>query len=180
MIPNIRKSVIPVFLLVLLMVACGKDDNSGAIDRERQRLDSIENSMNTIVRQLQSLVYVPESGSDIHLCGTDPVTLWYRVEPKRLATKLADHRTQLSFESKAFTATPSLTVTQASGDNDAGVLTLTVQPSDDFVVGGDYAFALVFSEDGTSFVSAYVPVTVEADDSMNVDKDDDTGQEDAE
>ena len=39
---------------------------------------------------------------------------------------------------------------------------------------------LVFSEDGTSFVSAYVPVTVEADDSMNVDKDDDTGQEDAE
>jgi hypothetical protein len=102
------------------------------------------------------------------------------VESKRLATELSNNMTQLSFESKAFTATPSLTVTQASGDNDAGVLTLTVKPSDDFVVGGDYAFALIFSEDGTSFVSAYVPVTVEADDTMNVDKDDDTGQEDAE
>lgn len=180
MILNIRKSVIPIFLLMLLMVACSKDDNSGDIDREKQRLDSIENSMNTIVRQLQSLVYVPETGTDIHLSGSDPVTLCYRVEPKQLATALAEHRTQLSFESKSFTATPSLTITQAVGDNTAGVLTLTVQPSDDFKAGGDYAFALVFTEDGKSFVSAYVPVAVESDDTVPVDPNDDTGQGEAE
>ena len=149
----------PVFLLLLGFAACG-EDYSGDINKEKERLDSIENSMNTIVRQLQSLVYVPESSTSIRVDGTDALTLRYRVEPKKLASSLAEYWQQLSFENKTQASSPSLTITQASADNTVGVLTLSVLPSEGFVSNGDYAFALLFTENGSSFVSAYTPVFV--------------------
>lgn len=147
--------------VVLMTAACSSgEDYSGDINKEKERLDSIEKSMNTIVRQLQSLVYVPETSTSIRVDGTNALTLRYRVEPKKLASALAEHWQQLSFESKTLASKPSLTITQATGDNNTGVLSLAVSPSEGFESGGDYAFALLYTENGSSFVSAYTPVFV--------------------
>lgn len=162
MIQNRKTYVMFLVLAVALMgmMACSGEDNSDDINKEKERLDSIERSMNTIVRQLQSLVYVPETSTSIRVDGTNALTLRYRVEPKKLASSLAEHWQQLSFESKTLASLPSLTITQASGDHATGVLSLSVLPSEGFVSTGDYAFALLYTEDGNSFVSAYTPVFV--------------------
>lgn len=143
---------------VLLLMSCSNQDE---IDKQKERIDELENTLNGIVKQLQSLVYVPETnGVSIRVDGTNSMTLRYRVEPKKLATSLASYSQQLKFEGKTDSPTPSLTITNAQGDDTAGVLTLTVTPSTGFEHDGDYAFSLTFTDNVLTFASAYTPVFV--------------------
>lgn len=111
--------------------------------------------------KLQSLVFIPEQNNGfIRIDGTSPITMRYRVVPKQFTTILANDKSQLSFENKSFSTSPSLTINQATADEESGVLTLTVTPSEGFVHDGNYAFSLVYTADQTGFASAYTPVFV--------------------
>ena len=147
------------FPALLLMMACS--DYQDDINRQGERLDSLENDLNGIVKQLQSLVFVPEYNNGfIRVDGTTPMTLRYRVEPKKLATALATNSQQLRFDSKTNASSPSLSISNVQGDATAGVITMTATPSSGFEYDGDYAFALVFSDGILSFTSTYTPVFV--------------------
>ena len=148
--------LLPAFLL---MMACS--DYQDDINRQGERLDSLENDLNGIVKQLQSLVFIPEnSNGSIRVDGTNGVSLRYQVEPKRLATTLAKYSQQLQFESKANATSPSLGISNVSGDATTGVLSLTATPSSAFEHDGDYAFSLSFTDAVSSYASAYTPVFV--------------------
>ena len=147
------------FPAIMLMMACSNYQDE--INRQNERLDSLENNLNGIVKQLQSLVYVPEySNGFIRVDGTSPMTLRYRVEPKKLATALANNSQQLQFDSKTDASIPSLSISNVQGDAATGILTLTATPSSGFEYDGDYAFALVVSDNLLTFTSAYTPVFV--------------------
>lgn len=146
------------FPTLLLLMACSNQDE---IDKQKERIDELENTLNGIVKQLQSLVYIPENeGVSIRVDGTNSMTLRYRVEPKKLATSLASYSQQLKFEGKTDSPMPSLTITSAQGDATTGVLTMAVTPSTGFEHDGDYAFSLTFTDNILTFASAYTPVLV--------------------
>lgn len=126
--------------LLLLVTACNKNDD---------------------IERLQSLVFVPEHSSGcIRVDGTSPMTLRYRVEPKKMIPELVNNSKAFTFESKSLSETPSLTINTITGDATSGVLTLEVTPSAGFEHNGDYAFALHYSNDDTGFTSAFTPVLV--------------------
>jgi len=153
-----NKTFITLFMAMLLFaMACNKSD----IENQGQRIDSIENSMKSIVKQLQSLVFIPEYNDGyIHVDGTKTITLQYRVEPKKLTSKLVEYGKQLALEGKSGTQSPTLSINNFSGDDVSGVLNLSVTPGSGFEYNGNYAFSLVFSDNVSSFASAYTPVFV--------------------
>ncbi len=143
--------------LMLFAMACNKDD----IENQGQRIDSLENSMKGIVQQLQSLVFIPEYNDGyIHVDGTKAIILRYRVEPKKLTSKLVEYGKQLALEGKSGTQSPTLSISNYTGDDASGVLTLNVTPGSGFEYNGNYAFSLGFSDNVSSFASAYTPVFV--------------------
>ena len=113
------------------------------------------------IERLQSLVFVPEHSSGcIRVDGTNTLTLRYRVEPKKMIPELLNHSQAFSFESKALTKTPSLTINKMTADEANGLLVLDITPSAGFQHDGDYAFALHYSDDNSAFTSAFTPVMV--------------------
>ena len=147
------------FPALLLMMACS--DYQDDINRQGERIDSLENNLNGIVKQIQSLVFITEySNGNIRVDGTNSMTLRYRVEPKKLATSLASYSQQLRFDSKSDSPNPSLSISNVQGNETTGILTMTATPSSGFEYDGDYAFSLVFSDNVLTFASAYTPVFV--------------------
>ena len=104
--------------LLLLVTACNKNDD---------------------IERVQSMVFVPEHSSGcIRVDGTSPMTLRYRVEPKKMIPELVNNSKAFTFESKSLSEMPSLTINTITGDATSGVLTLEVTPSAGFEHNGDF------------------------------------------
>jgi uncharacterized protein YjdB len=141
----------------LLMGAVSCTDYQDDIDKLGAENDALRGYNNQTISQLNSVVFQTEKGV-VNITVDQPAatTIIYEVEPKELATTLAEDITRLSFMSQPAAA---MAITAATANAAEGTLTITATPSG-FDGSKDYSLSLVYSEDGRSYQTAYTPVKV--------------------
>lgn len=141
----------------MMMGAVSCTDYQDDIDKLGAENDALRSYNNQTISQLNSVVFQTEDGlNQITVDQPKPTTMVYEVEPKELASTLASDISRLSFLSQHGAA---MAITDATGDDTKGTLTITATPSG-FDGSKAQSLSLLYKEDGRSFQTAYTTVYV--------------------
>lgn len=130
------------------------------------RVDSLAGKTLALeTKMIQSLVFVPEfEDGAITVDGTNTTKVYYQVMPANLATAIATNVANLKFvgEQVATRAATNaaFTINGATGNNNTGIIELTITPNNNFDGAKKYAFALEYNDGFAQYRTAYAPVYV--------------------
>lgn len=152
-----KKFFIALMMPAMLLGAVSCTDYQDDIDKLGAENDALRKYNNETLSQLNSVVFQTEEGVvNITIDQPNAATIIYEVEPKELASVLAEDISRLSFVSQHGAA---MEITAAAGNDEKGTLTITATPSG-FDGSQDYSLSLVYSENQRSYQTAYTPVYV--------------------
>ena len=153
-----KKNIFYALMMPALMLgAVSCTDYQDDIDKLGAENDALRSYNNQTISQLNSVVFQTEDGlNQITVDQPKPTTMVYEVEPKELASTLASDISRLSFLSQHGAA---MAITDATGDDTKGTLTITATPSG-FDGSKAQSLSLLYKEDGRSFQTAYTTVYV--------------------
>jgi hypothetical protein len=141
----------------MLMGAVSCTDYQDDIDKLGAENEALRSYNNETVTRLNSVVHQTENGKQqITVDQPWSSVIVYEVEPKELASVLAQDISRLKFVSQHGAA---VEITSATGDASKGLLTITGVPSG-FDGSKDQSLSLIYTEGGRSFQTAYTPVFV--------------------